>query len=276
MKFIEQHPNYTAYTHEEYDMCDLPFTIRSGELNALVHGCLSTCSEDDEIEGNTYRLQHALAAELQASPCEYAYYDYMKEEIIRILNNSRRQDFASFMDGLRVIIEVTEDIERVNQFLEFHSIGYMAEWEFGTICWNELDGTENQIETLEEALETIPDDFQNTKAHIRQAKIQLREAQNDRSRKDALRDVLSAVEAYVNYISGETRIYNSIRALADRIDAPDDSFIREGAEFWNKIHQLHPDIRHGNEAVSELDLPEALYYIERLMCYLKYVHRKLN
>ncbi|MGA4466317.1 hypothetical protein CN894_05290 [Bacillus thuringiensis] len=275
MKFLEQHPNYTAYIHEEYDMSSLPFTLRRNDLNILVHACLASCSQDDDLLLNTYRLQNELAAELQDSPCENAHYDYMKDEIIRVLDNSRRQ-FSSFMDGLSVIIRVTQELDRVNEFLQGHSIGYVAEWGFRDVSWIQSDGTENQVASLVEAVETIPDDFQNTNAHIRQAITQLQDSQDERSRKDALRDALSAVEAYVKYVSGKNSIYSSCRELTNMIQAPDASFISEGADLWNEIHETYPDIRHGNEARTVLELPEALYYIERLMCYLKYIHRKLN
>ncbi|PGR92417.1 hypothetical protein [Bacillus thuringiensis] len=274
MKFLEQHPNYTTYTHEKHDMSSLPFTIRWSELNALVHGCLSACPEDEK-EGNTYILQHALATELQASPCEYTNYGYMKNEIVQVLIKSRSQ-FSSFMDGLSVIIRVTQELKRINEFLQDNSIGYIAEWEFGTVRWRKSDGTENQIDAIDEALETPPNDFQNTKAYIKQAIIQLHDAQDKSILKDKLRDALSAIEAYVKYVSGEPSIYCSVNILEDRIEAPNQSFIREGAEFWRQIHEIHPDIRHRNDSVSDLELPEALYYIERLMCYLEYIHRKLN
>lgn len=276
MKFLEQHPNYMAYIHEEYNVSSLPFTLSRSNLNALVHSCLYSCSDEDDIVQNAYRLQNALAAELQASPCDFFTYDYMKEEITRILNNSRSQGLAPFMDGLRVIIEVTQDIEKINEFLQDHSIGYVAEWGANTVYWEISTGTENQVASLVEAVETIPDDFQNTNAHIRQAITQLHDGQDERSRKDALRDALSAVEAYVKYVSGKNNIYSSCRELTNMIQAPDASFISEGADLWNEIHETYPDIRHGNEARTVLELPEALYYIERLMCYLKYIHRKLN
>lgn len=128
------------------------------------------------------------------------------------------------------------------------------------------------IKPLEETIKDTQDIYQQTQSHLKQARQHIFSIDNERSRKDALRDCLSAMEALVKYISGENDIKPSTKYLKDNNYGPD-IIVKDGLSIWDRIHNLYPDIRHGSATVSNLTESEALYWIERILTFVNYLYR---
>ena len=126
----------------------------------------------------------------------------------------------------------------------------------------------------EKAAEEVKDICSQTLEHLEQAKQHLLTTENNRDRKDAVRDCMSAMESMLKKITGEKDIKSSIKRMRnDRCWGPD-IIVKDGLSIWNRLHDMYPDVRHGNPQESEISDEEALYWIERISCYIRYISKK--
>jgi len=129
------------------------------------------------------------------------------------------------------------------------------------------------IQTVQKTIDQVPDQFQSTRQHLIQARKQLAELDDPRSRKDAVRDCLSALEALVKSISGANDIKAGVTVLRGQ-EFGADEILREIQTVWQHLHQGDfRDVRHGQAIVHELDQAEALYWIERVLALVNYLSR---
>ena len=130
-----------------------------------------------------------------------------------------------------------------------------------------------EVQRLNETIDQVPDQFQSTRQHLIQARKQLAELDDPRSRKDAVRDCLSALEALVKSISGANDIKAGVTVLRGQ-EFGADEILREIQTVWQHLHQGDfRDVRHGQAIVHELDQAEALYWIERVLALVNYLSR---
>lgn len=128
------------------------------------------------------------------------------------------------------------------------------------------------LQPLEETTRTVPDIYQQTLSHLVQARKHIFSIDDTRSRKDALRDCLSAMEALIKQICGINDIRNGIDYLMKNNVGPN-AILRDGRSTWDRIQELYPDIRHGNATASDISDAEALYWIERILAFVNYLSR---
>ncbi|MFJ8103923.1 hypothetical protein [Lysinibacillus sp. NPDC096212] len=84
---------------------------------------------------------------------------------------------------------------------------------------------------------------------------------------------MSATEGYVKSITGESDFPKADKKLRANKQL-DTMIITDGLKIWNHTHRNYLDVRHGNnEHISEIGIDEAVYYIERLMSYIKYLNK---
>lgn len=89
-----------------------------------------------------------------------------------------------------------------------------------------------------------------------------------------MRDCASAVEDYINSIAGLHDFPKSIEKLVSEYGNANKFIIRDAQNVWKFIHESLKDIRHGNnEDISNLENVEVVYYIERLMSFVKYIEK---
>lgn len=50
--------------------------------------------------------------------------------------------------------------------------------------------------------------------------------------------------------------------------------VKDGLSVWSKVHESHPDIRHGQEMPTPLNEEEAYYWITRLLSWIQYMARR--
>ena len=91
-----------------------------------------------------------------------------------------------------------------------------------------------------------------------------------RARKDAVRDCLSALEAFLKRASGTQDIRAATRELRSLGIGPD-AIVKDGLSIWDRIHELYPDVRHGEPTGSDMSKAEALYWVERITAYVRFL-----
>ena len=82
------------------------------------------------------------------------------------------------------------------------------------------------------------------------------------------------MEALVNQLGGDPDISKSTRALRQDGRWGNDNIVKEGLSIWNRVHNIYPDVRHGNHNATEISREEALFWIERLTAYVNYMARR--
>ena len=165
-------------------------------------------------------------------------------------------------------------MDELNEVLEEHDLGYKLTRErYGPTAWQLRRDITPASQPLIEAKEEIKDVCQQAAAHLRKALEHLQNSNDQRSRKDALRDSLSAMESVVKKLSGEEKFEDGIKALRANDWGPD-IIVKDGLGVWNRIHDLYPDVRHGSPTITDLSHSEAFYWIERIVGYVSYLQRR--
>ncbi|UYZ22535.1 hypothetical protein [Mesobacillus jeotgali] len=272
MAFIDDHPYYNAYEHDTYKVDRLPYYFHN-DLKGFIHSQLSKL-DDDEILGTALQLQHQLAALAGIEPAYPGPYEHLNDEIIRAFR--RLAEFPNSMDGLGIILSVFGDEESFESFLEKQEIGYLASLWRGQVTWNIREDVEKPYEKIEEVIPLIPNQYKDTISNLQQAIRMFANADDDKSRKSALRDCISAVEGYLKSVTG-TKDFAQADATINNMNLSDPIITRDALRIWRHIHNNLLDVRHGNnENISRLGIEEVTYYIERLMAYIKYINSKIR
>jgi hypothetical protein len=128
------------------------------------------------------------------------------------------------------------------------------------------------LKPLQETIKTVPNIYQQTQSHLIQARQHIASINDERSRKDAVRDCLSAMEALVKQISGINDVRDAIEHIKKGDYGPK-PILRDGRSLWDRVHELYPDVRHGAGETSNITEAEALYWIERILAFVNYLAR---
>lgn len=86
---------------------------------------------------------------------------------------------------------------------------------------------------------------------------------------------MSAMESLLKQVTGESDIKDATTKLKNdtaKWGIPDIS--KDGLSIWNRLHDLYPDVRHGNPVVSTIDKEAVYYWIERIMVFIQYITKK--
>ena len=132
--------------------------------------------------------------------------------------------------------------------------------------------TSQNVKPLEEAIKNTQDIYQQAQSHLVQARKHISSTHDERSRKDALRDCASAMEALVKKITGEKDLKDAIKNLRGQYYGSD-AILKDSLAIWQAIHVSYPDVRHGTATMSDLSESEALYWIERILALINYLSR---
>lgn len=133
VSFIEQHPNYKFYKHENYNLCDLPIFFNR-DLSSFIHSLLMK-EDPEEITLTAWSLQNQLAALAMISPSERGPYDHLIDEIRRAIGNITRKGFPYTMDAIGILLSVTGQEEAINNFLTEYGLGYSCYFHTDKIHW---------------------------------------------------------------------------------------------------------------------------------------------
>lgn len=130
--------------------------------------------------------------------------------------------------------------------------------------------TQPHVQKLHDIRDELPTLCKQALEHLAQAAKQLASIDNDRARKDAIRDCLSAMESLLKTVTNTSDIKEATTSLR-AIRSGADTFVKDGLSIWAHIHRLYPDVRHGQTAASTMHKEEALYLVERIAAFIRYV-----
>ncbi|OUM91097.1 hypothetical protein [Parageobacillus thermoglucosidasius] len=268
MRFLEQHPDYETYHSDKYLTKEIPKDFVEALIGYIVGNRTDSTS-----------LRNIINTIAKHVPCHPGYewkLPYLLADLEKVIwKLYNKKNFPKFMD---CIAELTEkyfinEVDEINELLMEASIGYKLSYCFPEgMVWEVNNDIGKQTQTLSETLKEIPGTYENTIEHLQQAKEQLKKIDTSRARKDALRDCVSALEAYLKYISGESKLKNAVEYLINNHQA-NKKIIRDALTIWDLVNDKIPDIRHGTTVNKDLPEEEVLYWIDRIMALIKYISR---
>jgi hypothetical protein len=270
--FRDTHPDYAEYDDTTYVMKSVPDGLVSG-----LAGILLRYSGEPGIG-----LKHIVNTLLSFVP-EAPTQNWGREFLVQDLDYAFRQlsaaKFYRFMDGIAMVVEYVSNeigtvIDEVNELANDHDFGYAIKRNSQGDCFWVLRAKVRRVAApVRTATRLVGDVCQQTLAHLEQVKAQL-ERGTPRARKDALRDVMSAMESLLRNITGADDIVAATKILRESSQWGPDAVVKEGVSLWNRLHDLHPDVRHGNPTVTELPVDEALFWIECITVFINYIARR--
>ena len=184
--------------------------------------------------------------------------------------------FYMLMDAIAAIAEAGSlDYDEIDEFLLDYNLGYCLEIDnfSKTYHWILREDVSNLTENIEGTQGLIKNGFQQAIEHFEQAKKQLADAQNERARKDAVRDCASAMESVIKILGNNNDIKIASKILRDQQVWGKDTIVKDGDAIFNTLHWLYPDLRHGSTEVSVMDIEEAQYWVDRITAYVSYMIR---
>jgi hypothetical protein len=273
MSFKSDHPDYKGYESDEYHVSKLP----SGFSSALEGFIAGHCEDTQQIKAVVNDIAGRIPMELTQNWGR----DYLLSDLSHYLSRMTSQPLPKVMDFLADLcssdrLGISE--EDMNEMLESQYIGYVLEsdqWGQDPY-WILRDSVTSRTAAIEATTHHVKDICEQTLDHLNQAREHLVNTKNDRDRKDAIRDCLSAMESMLKTLSGKSDIKDAVTELRSQKTWGPEFIIKDGLSLWDRMHHLYPDIRHGNPKQSDLTDEEALYWLERITCYIRYISRVQN
>lgn len=268
MSFKETFPDYANYDETDLYFSRVP-TGMSGAILGIVQRFVPNA---DELKG----LCRMIAGYVPCEPTSNWGWDWLLNDLESLLRQLSQKKFHRYMDVLREFASVegsAERIEYLNEVFEEYDLGYtLVDDPSAGVTWRLRTEVIVQPESLVAAREQVRDICEQAAEHLKKAMQHLSSSDDVRARKDAVRDSLSAMEALVKQLTGEAKFEDAVKKLRDGSWGPD-TITKDGLSIWNRIHDLYPDVRHGSPEVTNLPHTEAVYWIERIMLYVSYLHR---
>lgn len=266
MAFIDTHPNYNSYNSDKYYFTGLPINF----IDAVVGFSLRYAEDANELK----KLCLFVAKAIPTSPPSNWGYDYLKNDLEDLLYRIENS-VPKVMDYLDFIICEYRCVSDVNELLTDFKIGYLAYYDSMIgVVWELVDEDEIDVVQIEKVSAELKDEFKQVIEHIKQAINNLGEKDNARALKNSIRDCLSALESFLKKMSNTTDIKDATKILRDDGSKGPDIIVKDGLSIWNHIHQLYPDIRHGQSDNSNLSYAETKYWIERILSFLTYMNKQ--
>ncbi|GAB3127770.1 hypothetical protein [Novispirillum itersonii] len=271
MSFKSEHPDFKGYESDEYYVVALPTAFSSALQGFLTRHCDGT----NELKS----VLNDIASRIPMEPTTNWGWDFLIEDMRLYVARLCKSDLPKAMDFLADLATNRRDSfsqETINEFLYDLDIGYELETEkwSGNTHWKLRPTVSSRSAPIKDAAPYVKNICQQALDHLDQAKDHLSNTNNDRDRKDAVRDCLSAMESLLKSISGKNDIKDATTFLRAEKTWGLDIIVKDGLSLWNRMQDLYPDVRHGNPNKTEMTDEEALYWVERITCFIKYISRK--
>jgi hypothetical protein len=270
MSFKKEHPDYQGYESKEFHVHKIPTGMSSALQGFIAH----ECNGEQELKAVINDIAGRIPMELTTNWG----WNYLLEDLPTYVSNLCRLPLPKVMDFLADLCinsHLSVSADDVNELLEGLQSGYVLEVErwSRTVSWSLRADVASRAELMEETTPHVKDICTQTLDHLKQAKKHLLHTTDDRDRKDAIRDCMSAMESMLKTLSGKTDIKDATIALRAAKTWGPDLIIKDGLTLWDRMHDLYPDIRHGNPVKSDLSDEEAFYWLERITCFIRYMSR---
>jgi hypothetical protein len=164
-------------------------------------------------------------------------------------------------------------VDKINGILLAANLGYTVRTVDSTdrLAWEARAEAAAGVASLDETAAAIRDFSTGAFDHLAQAKTHLLNPASSRSRKDAVRDAMSAMEAMVKKLGGENDYDDACKKLRGEQVWGNDQIVKEAQALWTFLHKHHPDVRHGQASSTDITLEEAVYWIDRITTFLRYM-----
>src|SRR5262249_49701852 len=139
-------------------------------------------------------------------------WNYLIEDLQHYVSSLMSKPMPKVMDFLADDLCASNrfglSVEKLNEFLEDLDFGYVLETgQWGqNPYWVLRESVTSRTEPIETTAQHVKDICKQTLEHLEQAREHLVNTKNDRDRKDAIRDCLSAMETMLKTLSGEADI----------------------------------------------------------------------
>lgn len=270
MGFKAEHKNYKGYESSEFYVSEFPSDFSS----ALQGFLMRQCEDERELKA----VINDIASRIPTEPTTNWGWNYLLEDLPSYVGRLCEKEFHKVMDFLAdtsTNAHLSFSVADLNEFLEELGIGYVLEvdrWSRNP-SWSLRDSVDSRTEAVEQTETHVKGICEQALDHLKQAKEHLLNTKNDRDRKDAVRDCMSAMESMLKNLSWESDIKDATKSLRDAKTWGPDIIVKDGLSLWDRMHDLHPDIRHGNPKKSDITDEEALYWLERITCFIRYMSR---
>jgi hypothetical protein len=201
MKFKDQHPNYKGYESNKFYVSDLPRQFSS----ALQGFIINQCQNADELKA----LINDIAGRIPTQPTSNWGWNFLIEDLPSYVIGLCRLPLPKIMDFLSDTCANRNrsfSMDDLNEFLEGQEIGFALNTNEYEPFWELRADVSSLSLPLEETIPHVKDTCAQALEHLEQAKGHLQNTKSDRGRKDAIRDCMSAMEAMVKALSGESDI----------------------------------------------------------------------
>lgn len=279
MSFIDDHPNYQTYQSSTYTLDMIPSEVFSALQGIIV-------SAVNKSGNPTNYIKHILSLMAQNIPCpqsEAWSYSFLMDDLPDFTDKLSKAKFTRQMNFFLELAQLDHiNLSDLNEQFSDYNFGYIlenvkiGEYTSTAVEWILCDDVTSRTEEIEKTIETVQSICQQTYDHLIQAQEQFFQTNNlsDRDIKDIVRDCLSAMETIVKKVSGKDDIKDAIQALrSDPNKWGRTEIVKDGLSLWDRMHNFYPDMRHGNPVASTLPLDEALYWIDRINSYIRFIMR---
>jgi hypothetical protein len=272
MSFKQEHENCKGYESDEFYVKELP----DGFSSALQGFIARHCEDANELKDVINDIAGIIPTELTTNWG----WSFLIDDLPDYVNKLCQCPLPKTMDFLADLFTKSHfsfSADDINELLEDLGVGYeliIDKW--AGASWQLRDNVSSRADAIEDTVANVKDICSQTLDHLIQAREHLLNTKNDRDRKDAIRDCLSAMESMLKTLSGKADIKDATAALRSTSTWGPDIIVKDGLSLWDRMHNLYPDIRHGNPDMSLLSDEEALYWLERITCFIRYIARVHN
>jgi len=277
MKFKDIFPDYNSYSNDDYLMNDVTDSLLR-EIAQTLPRLLKDRKQvikNLNLDGTLRNMCDVVSLYTNNENTNHWGYDFIIRDFHAQMKDFKHARFPKFMDAMLELSNFDETFkDALNDIIDDHGLGYKLTggpdkpW----VCINPAT---SMVVDMEEVITSTDELCKQTAEHIRQAKQQLTRAQELRARKDAIRDCLSAMEAIMKHLTGAKDIRNADDIMRKNPDKWGQSFVvKDGITLWNMFHNKYSDIRHGDFDISKISYDEAIYFVDKLLAYVKYISAK--
>jgi len=279
-QFAQQFKDYEQYDDGDCYRRSVPANLSS----ALADGLLSGCGPDGESSTATIMGKVANDLLTMAGKKPTANWDAgsLKAEIRSAYHILEESSFDKFMDATLNAVQRLRKahpssgmafVSTINDILLAANMGYTVRTVDATnrLAWEARAEAAAGVAALDATAAAVADVSKEAFEHLEQAKTHLLNPASLRSRKDAVRDAMSAMEAMVKKLAGQNEYDDACKKLRDEKVWGIDQIIKEAQSVWGFLHKHHPDVRHGQASGTDITLEEAVYWIERITTFVRYM-----
>lgn len=274
VKFKELFPDYKYYSNEEYLMSTVSKELLRAISQTLPRRlyAIRKTKPGLNVDGTLKNMCDIVSLHTNSRNTNNWGYDYLTRDFINLFEEFEDIHFHKFMDAVLELSNMDEIfLNELNEIFEDHDFGYKLTGDSNK-PWVTVNSNIGLATNITDVIISTEQISRQTADHIRQAQKQLVRAGELRARKDAIRDCLSAMESLMTHLTGTIDIDNADRLMRENPEKWGQSFIvKDGIILWNMFHNRYKDIRHGNFNISEISYDEAIYFIDKLLAYVKYI-----